>query len=70
MATKDELMSFKLRDKSLIKKCKAYCQDTKMQNVELAEIALRQFFENEKNQLMALTKEQLIDLLLQKGEQN
>ncbi len=58
-------MSFKLRDKELMKKCKNYCAATGLQNIELGEMALKQFFENEKNQLMGLSKEQLIELLLQ-----
>jgi hypothetical protein len=63
MAT--QRMSFDLRSKTLMDKCRAYCKQTGMKHVDLAEIALRQFFENEKKQLMALTKEQLVDLLLQ-----
>lgn len=71
MATTDrEQMSFKIKDKKLIKQCMAFCNQNNLNNCELAEMALTAFFNDKRNQLSAMNKEQLIDIIMswEKGE--
>jgi hypothetical protein len=65
MATTDrERMSFDIKDKELIKKCMAFCNQNNLKNFQFAEMAFKAFFDNRRNQLMAMNKEQLIDILM------
>ena len=53
-----------IRNKDLIKKCIEFCNANKMKNKDLVESALVLFFENRRNQLKAMDKEQLIDVIM------
>lgn len=51
------------KNKDIIDKSINYCEENHLLKVQLVEIALQQFFNNRKNQLMTLSKEQLVDLV-------
>lgn len=52
-----------LKNKDIIDKSINYCEKNHLLKVQLVEIALQQFFNNRKNQLMTLSKEQLVNLV-------
>ena len=62
-------ISFKLKDKNIIKKVDAYCSVNNITYIEFATKVFEQFFSDERNKLLMLSKEQLIEVIMQWKEQ-
>ena len=59
-----ESLHFQITNKDLINKSLAYVKANKIYAKDLCEMALKVFFEDKRNQLKGMSKEQLIDIIL------
>lgn len=57
-----------IHGKDRIEKILGFCRESGMNIREFTEVAIDAFFANEKNRLMAMTKEQLIAMILKEGD--
>ena len=64
MQAKNEC-NFTITDKTLVKNIKAYCELNKINYAKFATSVFKRFFENERTQLELMSKEQLIEVIMQ-----
>lgn len=63
-----EYLSAKIFGEDRIRKVKIYCKERNINTRTFLEEIIDSFFENKKNQLLMLSKEDLIEMILRKGE--
>lgn len=58
-------LHMEITDKEIVTISRNFCKNTNIKYKELGTMALKQFFKDKKNQLMALSKEQLVNIICQ-----